>query len=468
MRQGAHTKALLGGIAFSVLAITLATLKGLHPVAAMGLGIAPLVLYHALLCRTKDELAQATIDSVYYFGFLVTVAALGASAIHVATSAGPNSSPDLHIVAFQFGLGLLATGYAVLARIHLTTRAHALGERDPQELLDEYLRKTRDLIGNVELTTSSYKAFADRLKQETEQTVKASFAHVDTSMRDAASAFEGALKVILAEASRGITELRALTSELAFDADRKHLGQAVRQTVKSIAKLTETLGALDGTAASAMGTLGELRQSALQLAGATDKLSQLLGDVSSSNGPVEQYAQSVSHGTDVLREATTKLASLSGELSGMIEAARQTGPEVSGIRDAVREIGPELESLKSATNTFAGVARVVKDSGEAFARAGTESRAVMEGLRGLLDACTVLSNAIHALQQRSQVLGEGMAGLTGRLATTGDVAHQALVEAAARLEGDVQNSTTAVGKLTERMTEMVAYIIERTRERRAT
>src|SRR4051812_10893948 len=55
---------------------------------AVVLALAPLVYYHLfyLLPRAKQGLSQGAIDSVYYFGFLITVAALGVSAISVATS----------------------------------------------------------------------------------------------------------------------------------------------------------------------------------------------------------------------------------------------------------------------------------------------------------------------------------------------------------------------------------------------
>src|SRR5262249_25424966 len=115
-----HRTFLFGGIIFSVATIVLTTLLKGPPALALSLGLIPLVIYHVHLTRSRaDRLSQTAIDSVYYFGFLVTVAALGASALYVAMN---RNRLDFGTVALQFGLGLFATAYAVFARIHLNLR----------------------------------------------------------------------------------------------------------------------------------------------------------------------------------------------------------------------------------------------------------------------------------------------------------------------------------------------------------
>src|SRR5438876_5052062 len=100
MTTTTYNRALIVGICFSISAIGLTSYYHGHPLVAMSLGIAPLILYHALLVfYASDGLTQATIDSVYYFGFLVTVAALGASAIHVAITVSAKQKPDLSVVS---------------------------------------------------------------------------------------------------------------------------------------------------------------------------------------------------------------------------------------------------------------------------------------------------------------------------------------------------------------------------------
>src|SRR6185369_2077168 len=108
-----------------------ATYLQLPPWAGMLGGGLPLAYYHLgyLLPRARKGLSHAAIDSVYYFGFLVTIAALGVSAVSLAVTGG---KAPLNNIAFQFGLGLLATGYAVLARMHLTSITTYVDEGSPE------------------------------------------------------------------------------------------------------------------------------------------------------------------------------------------------------------------------------------------------------------------------------------------------------------------------------------------------
>ena len=71
-------------ISVSLLAAT--AFLHLPPWVALVCSVAPLTYYHLgfLAPRAKKGLNQAAIDSVYYYGFLVTIAALGVSAVTVA------------------------------------------------------------------------------------------------------------------------------------------------------------------------------------------------------------------------------------------------------------------------------------------------------------------------------------------------------------------------------------------------
>jgi hypothetical protein len=64
-------------------------LIGLPPWGSILFGICPLIWYHLgyLVPRARKGLTQAAIDSVYYFGFVLTLSAL-------ALSAGKQSSPS--------------------------------------------------------------------------------------------------------------------------------------------------------------------------------------------------------------------------------------------------------------------------------------------------------------------------------------------------------------------------------------
>src|SRR5690349_5241898 len=111
---------MMGYIGVSLAVLVLVAFAEANSLWGIG-AVAPLVAYHVRLASLlKNGLADPNgflVDSVYYFGFLITVFALAVTAFTIAVS---SDSPNLiSTILQQFGAGLLATGYAVMARLHL-------------------------------------------------------------------------------------------------------------------------------------------------------------------------------------------------------------------------------------------------------------------------------------------------------------------------------------------------------------
>ena len=92
-------------------------------------GVLPLLGYYFALAK-KKLLSQSEIDSVYYFGFLVTVITLVSTAIAIGIA---TKLPKLNWILLQFGLGLIATGIALFARLMLMTKSTSEVELDVVE-----------------------------------------------------------------------------------------------------------------------------------------------------------------------------------------------------------------------------------------------------------------------------------------------------------------------------------------------
>ena len=129
---------------FSALLCSFVLLASSHFVSASPLtalfGLLPLAIYHAWLWRA-ESLTQQEIDSVYYFSFILTLTTLGLSAFGLANSGG--SANDINSIGTQFALGLLATGYGLIARITLQ------GKRLSLDNVDEAFDRQLDQVGRV-------------------------------------------------------------------------------------------------------------------------------------------------------------------------------------------------------------------------------------------------------------------------------------------------------------------------------
>ena len=145
-----YFKTLFNCILLSFVLLIATNAMHIGPWAALASGITPLVYYHwfYLSPRAKKGLSQSAIDSVYYFGFLVTLAALGISAVAIATS---GAATNINTVVFQFGVGVFATGYAVIARMHLSSISSMQSTDSIEVIMDRYVKRSLELVENVEM-----------------------------------------------------------------------------------------------------------------------------------------------------------------------------------------------------------------------------------------------------------------------------------------------------------------------------
>ncbi len=114
-------------------------------------GLLPLVIYHISLSFQKGHLTQDKVDSVYFFGFLVTLATLGSSAFILSTK----GVTAINTVGVQFALGLLVTGYGLWARITLQSKISTDANLDAT--LNSYIDKVGILNDEFQNTINLFK-----------------------------------------------------------------------------------------------------------------------------------------------------------------------------------------------------------------------------------------------------------------------------------------------------------------------
>ena len=161
----------------------------------------PLAAYHLLYLRrhAANGLSSAEVDSVYYFGFLITVATLATTAFDISRHPDADTFP-LH----QFAVGLLATGYAVIARMHLQAQTVTNEGAGPEQMLDNYVIRSGVLIDNLETAIVRMSTFAQTVESETMRVHERSRELLEQSVIAVARTFEEELKASLATARSSI------------------------------------------------------------------------------------------------------------------------------------------------------------------------------------------------------------------------------------------------------------------------
>lgn len=163
----------------------------------------PLCIYFWALYRYgKDGLSHTAIDSVYYFGFIVTILSLTGSVMRVWLF---GIEKDMSGLIAQFGVGLLATGLALVFRLILTARVESLNAKDLSQTIEEYVQRIDKVVSRVEASAASFEGLSESLQQRTRVVVQAAFEECTASMQAAAINFSESMARVSEQATSSVS-----------------------------------------------------------------------------------------------------------------------------------------------------------------------------------------------------------------------------------------------------------------------
>ena len=118
----------------------------------------PLIVYFSYVKKSAKDLNYNTIDSVYYFGFSLTIVTLATSAIiHFGLSSEIEDLQNLNLVCSQVGIGLLVTCLGLILRLFLLASMS-------KETEDEEQNARQSLIQDISELREEITGFASELK----------------------------------------------------------------------------------------------------------------------------------------------------------------------------------------------------------------------------------------------------------------------------------------------------------------
>ncbi|KND57464.1 hypothetical protein BVER_05821c [Candidatus Burkholderia verschuerenii] len=151
----------------------LSVLMNLPVPVVLAAELLPLCLYFSVLYRAgANGLSHTAIDSVYYFGFIVTILSLAGSVMRVWLF---GIEKDMSGLIAQFGVGLLATGLALVFRLVLTARVESLNAKDLSEMIAEYVQRIDGIVSKVEASAASFEGLSQSLQERTRAVVESTF-----------------------------------------------------------------------------------------------------------------------------------------------------------------------------------------------------------------------------------------------------------------------------------------------------
>lgn len=387
----------------SFVLLAAATALALDPWIAMLGGGAPLVYYHLgyLAPRAKYGLSQTAIDSVYYFGFLVTITALGVSAVSLAVNDG---KMPMNEIAFQFGLGLMATGYAVLARMHLTSISTLVEEASPEAVLDRYIQRSRELVTNVEFASEQFVQLSSNLMVKSQEVAEKARQTTENSMLQVARMFDEELRGTLASARQGLTEIRGLVNETSFVQEREALIRGVKLTLDAVTALNKSLEEFALRAGEGAQTSQTTEVTSRALNDTLTMFLANLGKIAAADGPLLETAKSIAHAQAAIGEGTAVMTQIVDRLSDMAENVSGLGVTFKNIRTVSSKANEQMDSLVSSAERLGEATQHIE-------RSATATAALATGLDQAAAALPTLGQHAEALDVRFVGLAKSVGDL---------------------------------------------------------
>ncbi len=457
--------AALVGIGLATFAFPDATLST-SLLLLVGGGFSPLVLYHIYLgVKLRSvSLPQATVDTVYYLGFLITITTLAATVARAGFSgvekfADPAQFQRLAII---FGLGLLSTGYALFGRIQLMMQAERIESEDLGDKVDRYAFEAERVLETLRKSAFEFDAFCTLLRTTAQSAI-------DEAAENSSSAILAISKTAhteLATSTRDITaairefkdDLRSLApvEEIAqFNDAIKSLSSKLRGLNLRIEKATESAEGIE----MSFGKLKHaLASTAGEMEGMTGKIGKIvefsipLADLRGTTAALGSQLRAFSREVKDCETSISQLKqNLERELEGHLEVIERTRASADALRDASRAttdvIAAEIErrqalvsSLQVQEASASAATDVLRDASrtwiESMASETERRRSLIATLHTQEEILTAetgrLSGVVRAVEQDVFRSSQELRGNAERLSEAGSVAKQSLLKLGAQ------------------------------------
>lgn len=352
--------------------------------AAPLLGCLPLVGFHlsVLLPRAKDGLTQTDIDSVYYFGFLVTVFALGISAVTVGMN-GAAASVDS--VVIHFGTGLVATAYAVVARMHLQSKAAHTNQMSMEAVMDRYVEKSVEMVKRVDEASLQLTAFSKEIVSRTIEAAEQTRLAANEKMLDTASQFSSQMSETLEQAREGVHDFRLIVNSTAFAAERHKYADSMREMVGAAQALNGVMAELVKKTQEKVGVTQQDINASLALGAGLSQFAQQVKEYGGPKGSMEQSAKSLQEASASVVDAHKLIAGTVDALQQLLDSVEQSGTALKSVRTISKRATDQLEALSVSSERISQVAAHIgelSDSTKSLVRRVKSLDTVVEHLSG--------------------------------------------------------------------------------------
>ena len=459
----------------SIGGLFLASHYNADPLHILLVSLIPLILYHFYLISIviiKKTISHDTTDSIYYFGFLITISTLAVAIITI-----PNQEYAKHLdrIALQFGLGLIATGYALFARLTLISFSESQQDLKIDETIKEYLRKIRELITEVEISSDSFKNYTDTLKKETVNLINDAENRHNEILISTLNTYKDNVKIIMEDLKNSIAGIVEDIRNANISEEIKTIKEGAKTLSGSFLNISNRIKSLINLINDASVSITDNNTAVRNMSKEVEIASVKIQRIADINKEIES--------TKIIFDNLNKSGDLLSQK--MHELYKGVGVITSGLLDL---INPRIESLVSiihmTANSFSEISSITTDSSEKMAEFNKAIELARNSVKELNTLYEKLNDRYREINEKVEAfvleidkiksLTEAMGGLNIQTkVASGEVKQLALSinnlsvsiqEICENMNKDIKEQTNiaseAVSKMTGSFIKMVDYIIQ--------
>ena len=323
-------------LAFVVLLITsffLLKIFGGHYIQSVMAGALPLSLYFLIVFSVRNRISKNQIDTVYYFGFLITILTLGLSAYEFKS----DGVIDISSITKQFSVGLIATGVALIYRLILISTESRVD--DSTEEIKIYTEAVKQLRVEISQMFLQFETWSRSFSELTTKSLESATFTQEKTMLQLEAIHAKSLEIISSSLEKAVgssmEELKKSSTEASTTI------QLFKTNIGSVAKSTELKKVNDF-----LSKLGEAFD------GFSDTISRSTSNISSSAKVlnIEQLKLSdvVSGTTEVSKALVAMRKTIEEEQENALAAKMEYTKSMDDLTETIKNLVTELRRNRRA------------------------------------------------------------------------------------------------------------------------
>jgi len=294
----------------------------------------------------------------------------------------------------HFGTGLFATAYAVVARMHLQSRAAEATEINIEQVMDSYVAKSSELVKNVEAASSQLATFSREIVARTIEAAELTRLAANEKMLSVADEFAAQMSETLENARQGVHDFRVVMNSTAFAAERKQYTDSMKETVSAASALNKVLADLITKRRE------EVNVSQLNITATTNsalRLGEFASQVQAFAGPKGAIAGSAA----ALHDATVAVTQATGAIAGTVSGLEQV---VANVDDG----SAALKTIRTLSKRAADQLDILTTSSQRAGDVAVHVGELADSAKSLVRRVRTLDTVIDSLSDTTGNLAENL------------------------------------------------------------